>query len=99
MAISIESSSQVHSTTGITSSSVALQENLNRRDIIIQNLGTNTLYIKFGENATTTDFNLILKGGDANNDGNGGVVSYSNLSYTGVISVAGTSPRYVATDF
>lgn len=99
MSYAIEFSSQVHTTTGISASATALSENENRRCILIQNLGTNPLFVKFGASASTSDFNVVLQAGTANDDGLGGVLSYDVLSYTGVITVAGTSPRYVATDF
>lgn len=96
----ISYSGQVHARSGIvTSAGTALAENDNRRTVIIQNLGTNALYVKFGDGATTADFDLILKAGTANDDGLGGTVSFDVLSYTGIITVAGTSPRYTATDF
>ena len=98
MSYAIEFSSQVHTTTGISSSATALSANDNRRCILIQNLGTNPLFVKFGASASTSDFSVVLKAGTANDDGLGGVLSYDVLSYTGVITVAGTSPRYVATD-
>ena len=96
----ISYSGQVHARSGIvTSAGVALAENDNRRTVIVQNLGTNPLFVKFGESASTSDFDLILKGGTASDDGLGGTVSFDVLSYTGIITVAGTSPRFTATDF
>lgn len=100
MPSTIEYSSTVHARTGIdTTAGVALAENLGRRTVIVQNLGTNPLFVKFGTNASSTDFDVVLKGGTASDDGLGGTVSFDVLSYTGVISVSGTSPRYTATDF
>ena len=99
MGYAIEYSSTVHTRTGISSSATALSANDNRRTVLIQNLGTNPLFVKFGTGATTSDFDIILKGGTANDDGLGGVLSFDTLSYTGVITIAGTSPRYTATDF
>lgn len=96
----IDKSSQVHTRTGIvTSAGTILQENLDRRTVIIQNLGTTALFVKFGASASSTDFDLVLKAGSAADDGLGGVVSFDTLSYTGVISVAGTPVRCTATDF
>ena len=99
MGYAIEYSGQVHNRSGISSSATALPENENRRTVIIQNLGTNPLFVKFGDGATTTDFDVVLKGGTANDDGLGGVASFDTLSYTGIITIAGSSPRYTATDF
>lgn len=95
----IDYSSTIHATSGIASAATALATNDKRRTVIIQNLGTNALFVKLGAGASTTDFTVVLKGGTANDDGLGGTLSFDTLSYTGIITVAGTSPRYVATDF
>lgn len=98
--MNIDQSSTIHVRTGIlTSAGTALSANDNRRTVIIQNLGTNALFVKFGDSASTSDFDVILKGGTGADDGLGGILSFDVLSYTGVISVAGTSPRFTATDF
>lgn len=101
MGTQVQPTSQVNSRTGIvTSAGTLLSENDNRNGLIIQNLnGTNPLFIKFGSSASNTDFDVILKAGSAPNDGNGGVLSYDVLSYTGIISVAGTTVRCTATEF
>jgi hypothetical protein len=99
----ITASSQIHTRTGIvTTPGTLLSANDNRRTVIVQNLGTSVLYVKFGTGASSTDFDLILKAGTAADDGLGGSLSYDVLSYTGVISVAGPTPsavRCTATDF
>lgn len=99
MGYAIEYSSTIHARSGIASSATALAANDNRRTVIIQNLGTNPLFVKFGDGASTTSFDVVLKAGTANDDGLGGVTSFDTLSYTGIITVDGTSPRYTATDF
>lgn len=101
MAFAIESSSQVKSRSGIiTSAGTLLAANDNRRTVIIQNLnGTNPLFVKFGAGATSSDFDVVLKAGNGADDGNGGVVSFDTLSYTGIITVAGTTVRCTATEF
>lgn len=100
MSYAIEFSSTIHARTGVlTTAGTALSANDNRRTVIVQNLGTNPLFVKFGSNASTSDFDLVLKGGSGNDDGLGGILSFDTLSYTGIISVAGTSPRFTATDF
>lgn len=92
MTANIDQSSQVQTRTGIvTMGQTVLDENLNRRGLILQNLGTSPLYVKFGENCTDSDFDVVLGGGAADLDGNGVIMSYDVLSYTGVISVFGTS--------
>ncbi len=97
----VRPTNQIFSRTGIlTSAGTLLAENLYRVGIIIQNLnGTDPLFIKFGDNASTSDFDLVLKKGSVNDDGLGGTLSYDVLSYTGIISVAGASVRCTATEF
>lgn len=98
--INIDQSSTVHQRTGIlTSGGDFFSANDNRRTVIVQNLGTNPLFVKFGTGASSSDFDVVLKGGTAPDDGLGGTVSFDVLSYTGTISSAGTSPRFTATDF
>ncbi len=102
MSKNIDPTNQIHARTGLitpTTGATILAAYDDRRTVIVQNLGTNTLYVKFGEAATTSSFDVILKAGSATDDGLGGVLSYDVLSYTGAISVAGTSPRLTATDF
>ncbi len=102
MSKNIDPTNQIHVRTGIitpTTGATILDAYDDRRTVIIQNLGTNTLYVKFGSAATTSSFDVILKAGTGNDDALGGILSYDVLSYTGVISVAGTSPRLTATDF
>jgi len=83
-------------TPSIQSSATALADSAGRRiSWSIQNLGTNALFVRLGDSASTTVFHFVLKGGTGNDDGSGGVVSQENgVIYTGIISVAGTSPRY-----
>jgi len=100
MTANIDQSSQINTRTGIViTAGTILSENLNRRGLIIQNLGTDELFVKFGASATTSSFDVVLKAGTANDDGLGGTLSYDVLSYTGVISVVGTTVRCTATEF
>lgn len=86
----------VANTPSILSSATALAANPNRGAWQIQNLGTNALYVLLGLGASTTVFHIVLKAGSVNDDATGGVVAMeSGVIYTGVITVAGTSPRYV----
>lgn len=88
------------STPSISSSSTALAANPRRLGWIIQNLGTNPLYILCGTGASTTVFTVVAAKGTTNDDGTGMVVSMeSGVVYTGIITVAGTSPRYTATEW
>lgn len=87
------------STPSIASSTTALAANTARIGWFIQNLGTNTLYVRRGAGASTTVFDFALKAGTGNDDGTGGTASEgAGLCWTGIISIAGTSPRYVATE-
>lgn len=60
----------------------------------IQNLGTTTLYVRRATGVTTTAFHLILKASAVQDDGTGGTVFIND--HTGVVSVTGTSARYIA---
>lgn len=98
--INIDQSSTVNQRTGIlTSGGDFFAANDNRRTVIVQNLGTDALFVKFGTGASSSDFDVVLKGGTGADDGLGGTVSFDVLSYTGIISADGTSPRFTATQF
>jgi hypothetical protein len=95
---SVNQASQISTTSGIASAATALAANTNRRWFIIQNLGTNPLFVKFGTGATTSVFDMILKAGTVNDDGLGASFTSGAVVYTGIVTIAGTSPRYIATD-
>lgn len=100
MASTVSPTSQIASRSGVISSAgTLLAQNLNRSGLIIQNLGTNPLYVCFGTGASTSVFDLILKGASVANDGTGGTFSYDVLAYTGIITIAGTSPSCTATEW
>lgn len=85
----------VANTPSIASAATALAANAARGGFVIQNQGTNPLFVLFGTGASTTVFHVILKGSTVQDDGTGGI--YSNVEgvvYTGIITIAGTSPRY-----
>ena len=83
----------------VTDSNNAFGANANRKGWMIQNLGTNPLFVRLGENASTTVFHAVLKGGTGNDDGLGGsIAEFSGVIYTGIITVNGTSPRYTITE-
>lgn len=85
----------VGNTPSIQSSATALSANSTRTYWQIQNLGTNPLFVLCGTGASTTVFHAILKGGTANDDGLGASwAPESNVVYTGIVTIAGTSPRY-----
>ena len=85
----------------VATAGVCLQSNVNRVAWNIQNLGTNALYVCLGPtavaaNGATGTFHVALKGATVQDDGSGGAVGQeTGVVYTGPISVAGTSPRFV----
>lgn len=82
-------------TPSISSDATALASNTKRIAFVIQNLGTNPLFVRLGSGASDTVFHFVLKAGAAQDDGTGGVItSAEGVIYTGIITVAGTSPRY-----
>ena len=86
---------QTANTPSIASDATALAANADRRSWSIQNLGTNALFVRLGAAASTTVFHYALKAGTVNDDGTGGSVNQEGSAvYTGVITIAGTSPRY-----
>jgi len=86
-------------TPAISSSTTALAANTARSLWTIQNLGTNPLFVLLGSGASATVFHVVLKGGTANDDGLGGSVGQEcGVVYIGIITIAGTSPRYTVTE-
>ena len=86
-------------TPAILSSSTALARNPARGAWMIQNLGTNPLFVRFGTGATSSVFHVVLKAGTANDDGTGGTLAQENgVVWYGEVSIAGTSPRYTVTE-
>ena len=82
-------------TPSIASAATAIAANTARAGWMIQNLGTNALFVLLGSGASTTVFHIVLKAGTGNDAGSGGSVSQtSGTVYTGIITIAGTSPRY-----
>jgi len=92
-------STQSINTPAIISSATALASNNARIGWSIQNLGTNPLFVLLGSGASTTVFHYVLKGGTANDDGLGGSLVFNDITvYNGIVTIAGTSPRYVVTE-
>jgi hypothetical protein len=60
----------------------------------IQNLGTNPLFVKRGAGATSSSFNYVLAASAEVDDGTGGSLVIDD--FVGVVSVAGTTPRFIA---
>lgn len=80
-----------------TAEGTAIAANTDRQSWSIQNVGTNPLFVRLGTGASATVFHFVIKGGTGDSDGNGGSVGEdgSGTVYSGIISVAGTSPKYV----
>ena len=68
--------------------------NSDREELFVQNLGINPLYVKYGDNASPSNFNFILTSGSALSAGDGGTLS--DLNYTGEVSLHSSSPNYIA---
>ena len=82
-------------TPSIASAATVLASNPARAGWQIQNLGVNPLFVLLGSGASTTVFHEVLKGGTGNDDGLGAkLTQFNNIVYTGIITIAGTSPRY-----
>jgi len=83
----------------VTSGGDVIAANATRKGWMIQNVGTNPLFVRFGTGASSTVFHAVLKGGTGDSDGNGGSVSQmGSLVYQGIISATGTSPKMVITE-
>lgn len=82
-------------TPSIASAATAIAANTARIGWMIQNLGTNPLFVLLGTGASTTVFHTVLKGSSVQDDGTGGVIAQTEgVVFTGIITIAGTSPRY-----
>ncbi len=94
---------QNSNTPSILSSATAIASRIatgGRRGWGIQNLGINALFVRMGDTASTTVFHIVLKAGTADDDGLGGSYEEMNGSvFQGLISVAGTTPRYVIREY
>lgn len=85
--------------TPIAAAATALASNPARVGFIIQNLGTNPLFVKYGAGASASDFTVVLRASTVQDDGTGGIDSSDGtVIYTGEITTAGTSPRYTVTE-
>ena len=74
-----------------------INANAGRKSITIQNQGTNVLFVKLGSGGTTSSFHYTVKASGAQDNGTGGTVKID--TYTGIITIAGTSPRYSFAEF
>lgn len=85
------------STAGAKSATTLSAANPARKSITIQNQGTNVLFVKLGDSASTSSFHYTVKASGAQDNGTGGTIKIDD--YTGVITIAGTSPRYSYAEF
>ena len=89
----------VANTPSILTDATGIPSNADRAGWSIQNVGTNPLFVRLGGTASSTVYHYILKGGTADNDGLGALIAQTTGTvFTGAISVAGTSPKYVVTE-
>lgn len=83
-------------TPSILTDATGIAANPDRAGWTIQNVGTNPLFIRLGGTASSTVYHYVLKGGTGDSDGLGALVGQTTGTvFTGAISVAGTSPKYV----
>jgi hypothetical protein len=82
------------SATGAQTATTALAANSAREFFMIQNQGTNPLFVRFGASAASNAYHFILKGSTGAADGTGGSFSSANVVYRGVVTIAGTEPSY-----
>ena len=104
MALLINPVSQVNNLrTGISSAAVVLNANVNRAGFILQNQGTNPLFIAFGSGATLVQpllYHVVLRAGTATYDGSGATLTQmAGVVYQGQITAAGTGPLYTIAEF
>lgn len=89
----------VANTPSIASDTTALAANSARVAFMIQNLGTNALFVRLGSGASTSVFHVVLKASTGNDDGSGGTFAMeSGVVWTGLVTIAGSSPRYTVTE-
>ena len=72
----------------------AIAQNPNRKELCLQNLSNNILYVKYGSAASSSSFNFILSANSVVDAGDGGILTDQN--YNGFVSVSGVSPRFIA---
>jgi hypothetical protein len=86
-------------TPSILTDTTGIPENAARAGWSIQNVGTNPLFVRLGAGASSTVYHYVLKGGTGDSDGLGALVAQTTGTvFTGTVSVAGTSPKYVVTE-
>jgi hypothetical protein len=92
----ITQTAQINTPAIVDAAGTALAANVERKSWSIQNCDTDPLFVRLGGAASATVFHYVLKGGTGADDGTGGSISESHgCIFTGLISVAGTTPRFV----
>ncbi len=92
----VVNSKNINTPSIVASAGTALAANVARLGWGIQNVGTNPLFVLMGDGASSTVYHRVLKGGSGDSDGLGGSLDYTTgVVYTGIITVAGTSPKFV----
>lgn len=81
----------------LTEAGNALLANADRKGWSIQNCGLNPIFVRLGDSASATLFHYVLKGCSVADDGTGGFIG-GDGTYRGIISVAGTTPRFVVAE-
>jgi hypothetical protein len=95
----VVSTQNINTPSILTAAGTALSSNRARIGWSIQNLGTNPLFVLLGSGASTTVFHYVIKGGTASDDGLGGSLVFNDVTvYNGIVTVAGTTPRFVVTE-
>lgn len=94
VSVKTEKSNTISNSTLSGSNGTVLNANPNRKELYIQNLSANALYIKYGTSASNTSFNFILSANSSIDAGDGGALNDEN--YNGIVSVYGTNPRYIS---
>lgn len=87
-------------TPAIVSAATALASQPGRLGWSIRNMGQNPLFVRLGASGSTSVFDLVLAAGTANDNGTGGAYSERDgVVYSGIVTIAGTSPRYVVSEY
>jgi archaellum component FlaG (FlaF/FlaG flagellin family) len=82
-------STSVSNNTPSGANGVILPANTNRKSWFIQNNGTGYLYLKFGTNASSTSYNMILKGAGSTDAYDGSVFLDDGARWKGDVSISG----------
>lgn len=82
-------------TPSIQTGATALAANPARLFWQMQNVGQGPIRVCLGGTASATVFHFVLKGGSADNDGLGAISAIELSSFTGAVTIDGTTPKYV----